>query len=144
MSDQDLNIPETQRLPFRAQATPATSSLERKTEIHVMPTKVPTNFDDLSVEELKLHQEEIQRKLLEKEQAEKKGVIKQITDVVHTYGITIEELIEALGGHKPKRKGVKAEIKFRDPETGDTWSGRGKEPTWMKGRKREQFLIKDE
>ncbi|WP_157047486.1 H-NS family nucleoid-associated regulatory protein, partial [Burkholderia mallei] len=26
-------------------------------------------------------------------------------------------------------------------ETGATWSGRGREPGWIKGKKRERFLI---
>ncbi|WP_414144191.1 H-NS family nucleoid-associated regulatory protein [Burkholderia stagnalis] len=31
--------------------------------------------------------------------------------------------------------------KYRDPQTGATWSGRGREPLWITGRSREQFLI---
>jgi DNA-binding protein H-NS len=34
---------------------------------------------------------------------------------------------------KFKRKGTKAKAKYRDPATGTTWSGRGKEPHWIKG-----------
>ena len=29
---------------------------------------------------------------------------------------------------------------YRDPETGNTWSGRGKEPGWLKGH-RDEYLI---
>jgi len=28
-----------------------------------------------------------------------------------------------------------------DPKTGATWSGRGREPLWIKGKKRERFQI---
>lgn len=31
-----------------------------------------------------------------------------------------------------KRKGKKAPIKFRDPKTGDSWSGRGLTPVWLR------------
>lgn len=31
--------------------------------------------------------------------------------------------------------------KYRDPITGQTWSGRGKPPLWIAGKDREQFLI---
>jgi DNA-binding protein H-NS len=36
--------------------------------------------------------------------------------------------------HSPprKRKGKKAPIKFRDPETGNAWSGRGLTPVWLR------------
>jgi DNA-binding protein H-NS len=43
-------------------------------------------------------------------------------------------------------KGTKVAAKYRHPETGQTWSGRGILPKWMteeiaKGRKREDFAI---
>jgi len=31
-----------------------------------------------------------------------------------------------------KRKGKKAPIKFRDPKTGNSWSGRGLTPVWLR------------
>jgi DNA-binding protein H-NS len=31
--------------------------------------------------------------------------------------------------------------KYRDPDSGATWSGRGKSPTWIAGKDRTQFLI---
>jgi DNA-binding protein H-NS len=31
-----------------------------------------------------------------------------------------------------KRKGKKAPAKFRDPETGNSWSGRGLTPVWLR------------
>src|SRR6185312_9651482 len=41
--------------------------------------------DDLSVEDLKRQQEELNRKIAEKQEAEKKAVIDQIVNVVNTY-----------------------------------------------------------
>lgn len=101
------------------------------------------NLDELSVEELQARQDALDRKIQEKKAAERRAVIDQIVTVVHTYNIPIEELVEALGGLKIKRKGQKAIQKYRDPATGATWSGRGKEPVWIRGKKRDKFLIKD-
>ena len=36
------------------------------------------------------------------------------------------------GKSSKKRKGKKAPIKFRDPETGNAWSGRGLTPVWLR------------
>ena len=36
----------------------------------------------------------------------------------------------------------KAKTKYRNPETGAEWSGRGIAPVWIRGLDREQFLIK--
>jgi len=97
-----------------------------------------------SVEELQRKKEELDRQIAERLKAEKQAVIEQILDVAQQYQVTIEDLIDAFGGFKPKRKGVKATPKYRDPATGVTWSGRGKEPTWMRGRDRDDFLIKED
>ncbi|WP_292137488.1 H-NS histone family protein [Mesorhizobium sp.] len=101
----------------------------------------PDNLDDMSVEQLKQQQEEIDRKIKERQQQEKQAVIDQIVNVVNTYNIPIEELVDALGGMKIKRKGVKAKPKYQGPN-GEIWSGRGKEPAWIRGKKRDPFLIK--
>jgi DNA-binding protein H-NS len=99
--------------------------------------------DDPSVEELRQQQAELEQKIRKKREAEKKAVIEQIVNVVHTYDIPIDELVDALGGLKIKRKGVKATQKYLDPVTGVTWSGRGKEPSWIRGKDRKKFLIPD-
>ena len=43
--------------------------------------------------------------------------------------------------------GKNAETKYRDPKTGETWTGRGRPAGWLQahldaGRKKEDFLIK--
>lgn len=35
----------------------------------------------------------------------------------------------------------KPEPKYMNPETGQTWSGRGKTPTWLQGRRKSRFAI---
>jgi DNA-binding protein H-NS len=89
---------------------------------------------EMTIEQLKAQQAEIDRKIQEKQQVEKQTVINQITQVVKDYNIPIEELVESLGGMKLRRKGTKAKAKYRDPVSGATWSGRGKEPAWIKGQ----------
>ncbi|MGI4985225.1 MAG: H-NS family nucleoid-associated regulatory protein [Janthinobacterium lividum] len=39
-----------------------------------------------------------------------------------------------------KQRGTVAP-KYRDPESGKTWSGRGKPPLWIAGQDRERFAI---
>ena len=55
-----------------------------------------------------------------------------------------------LAGQKPEQgqsrkvrrgTGDKVAAKFRNPESGQTWSGRGREPAWIKGKNREEFKI---
>jgi len=50
-------------------------------------------------------------------------------------------------GRKPRSDaGAKAVAKFRNPDTGETWSGRGRTPRWLaakeaEGRRREEFAV---
>jgi len=101
----------------------------------------PSTGSGKSVEELTAEREKLDAEIKAKQDAEKASVIAQIKTVVETYSIPVEELVEALGGLKSKRKGVKAKPKYKDPATGVIWSGRGKEPAWIKGKDRDQFLI---
>ena len=154
MSDQEQEVPSTTRRLVFTQAAevigeddgirqaPDTQApgVNEVAAMSAKPTET-TSIDEMSVEELRRHQEEIDKKIQEKREAEKKAVIDQIVNVVNTYNIPIEELVDALGGLKIKRKGVPAVQKYQDPVTGATWSGRGKEPIWIRGKKREQFLI---
>lgn len=98
---------------------------------------------------------------------EKKPVLAAIAKAVHHYEITLNELRDAVGviaksarvpGTKARgargRKGSdhplsgrKVAAKYKHPKTGQTWSGRGSTPVWIReaeaaGTKRESFLIR--
>jgi len=84
-------------------------------------------------------------------------VRKSITLLAKKQGYTLAELFggAAAGGRKPaaaskprksRTKGSKVAPKYRHPETGATWTGRGIPPKWLaaelaQGRTREEFLI---
>jgi DNA-binding protein H-NS len=72
---------------------------------------------------------------------EKPRIIAQMKVQITTYGITADEL----GLVNVKKRGPAVQ-KYRDPQTGETWSGRGRVPRWVldaesAGRKREEFVI---
>ena len=61
--------------------------------------------------------------------------------MVEQYGLTAEDIFGR--GRRATRQATAAPgaPKYRDPESGSTWSGRGKPPGWIRGKDREQFLI---
>lgn len=61
--------------------------------------------------------------------------LKQIHAWIDEFGFTAQQLIpwQASKKHIP--------AKYLNPKTGDTWTGRGKPPSWIQGKEREQFLI---
>ncbi len=59
------------------------------------------------------------------------------------HGLTVTDLSEgrASGKSTGKGKGQTVAPKYRDPETGKTWTGRGVAPKWIAGKDREAFVI---
>lgn len=92
---------------------------------------------------------------------QKKPVLASILRSMRDYDVSIDELAVALQRHTtPARKtrgrpaasesGAKVRHpvapKYRHPDTGETWSGRGKKPRWLvaaesSGSPRDSFLI---
>jgi DNA-binding protein H-NS len=79
--------------------------------------------------------------------AREKEIAQAIADIkqkVAEYDLTAEEL-GFTTERKPARKTAKAVsasvAKYRNPKTGETWSGRGRSPAWLAGKNRERFLI---
>ncbi len=67
------------------------------------------------------------------------SAVQQIKGLIATYGLTQDDIFP-----QAKAKSTRASIdpKYRDPETGQTWTGRGKPPAWIKDKDRSQFEIK--
>jgi len=89
----------------------------------------------------------------------RKPVVASIIRSMREYNITPEEIAAAFGkpartpaavrkGAAPAAPRAKRAVapKYRHPDTGETWSGRGKAPRWLtaaeaEGAKRDSFLI---
>jgi len=65
----------------------------------------------------------------------------KISEIMKEFGLGIADL-----GGIVKTKSSKARepvaIKYKDPATGDTWTGRGRAPRWLAGKDKNDFLIK--
>lgn len=71
------------------------------------------------------------------------GVVAQIKAKMTEFGLTIADLA---GGGRGVRKGAVVAPKYRNPATGETWTGRGKQPRWLSseisaGKTLESFLL---
>lgn len=81
----------------------------------------------------------------------KKPALRQIAKLMKKNDITLDDLRSVASGRGTrgvsKLKGRKAKPLYRNPKTGETWSGRGRAARWIvaaekAGRKRTEFLIK--
>lgn len=92
----------------------------------------------------------LKRKMRTLHSRQRRPVITSIIRSMLEYEITPEEIAQAY--ERRNKRGTarsNAPARFKNPETGDTWSGRGRPPRWIvdaeaKGQHRDQFLIKDE
>ncbi|AOK31687.1 DNA-binding protein [Burkholderia singularis] len=72
--------------------------------------------------------------------AELPEVIVELRRLIDTYGLTQKDLFPPRLG-RPRKADTEPKPRYRDPETGSTWTGRGRAPAWILGRDREQFRI---
>lgn len=106
--------------------------------------------------------ERLQKQAQTLQNKSRKPVINSIIRSMKEYNITTDEIVAAFGkksngaAKSPATKAPKAAkepsvkkpvaIKYRHPQSGATWTGRGKAPLWVveaekNGQPRQQFLI---
>ncbi|BBO60430.1 H-NS family nucleoid-associated regulatory protein [Mycoavidus sp. B2-EB] len=90
---------------------------------------------------LQLQIQQLQAQAQEVRKKELASVIAEIKQKIIDYGLSLSDL--GLTKTKPSRAGAKAPQppKYKNPRTGQTWSGRGKPPHWIAGKSKEKFLI---
>lgn len=87
--------------------------------------------------ELDRLQAELEKQIAETLRNERASVINQIKSLMAEHGITAADLASGKPGRPPKigiaEPGTtrKVAAKYRDPDTGETWSGRGLKPKWL-------------
>jgi len=65
-----------------------------------------------------------------------------VRTLVADFGLTAEDIFQAPRARSSSAaKGGKVAAKYRNPATGETWTGRGKAPKWIQDQDRAQFLI---
>lgn len=71
---------------------------------------------------------------------EMSAAVTQARELVATYGLTEADVFP--GGRKASSaKGSTVAPKYRNPATGETWTGRGKAPKWIRDEDRAKFAI---
>ncbi len=93
--------------------------------------------------ELKAQAEALLKQAEAARRAEIAAVVAEIQAKMKEYGITLADL---KGGAKKTKAHAAVVAKYRNPASGDSWSGRGRAPKWLvdemaKGRSKDEFLI---
>ncbi|WP_250534943.1 H-NS histone family protein [Caballeronia sp. AZ10_KS36] len=91
------------------------------------------------VAELMAQRESLEKELAEARRKEERLALIEIVQKMRQYGISLNELMGRKAG--AQHSAPDAAIKYRDPESGATWSGRGRAPQWIAGKDRDAFLV---
>jgi DNA-binding protein H-NS len=87
----------------------------------------------------------LDKQIAEAQQAERGEAIAQIKSLMAEHGLTAADL-SGRATKAGKSSGGKVAVKYRDKATGETWSGRGLQPRWLKaalagGKKIADFAV---
>jgi DNA-binding protein H-NS len=66
---------------------------------------------------------------------------KQVLELMQAHGLRVEDLASPKKATPAAKTGT-VKAKYRDPDSGQTWTGRGRAPRWLNNRNKDEFLIK--
>lgn len=103
-----------------------------------------------SLQELLAQRAEIEKKIADAQREERATAIAEIKRLMAEFGLTAADIAGRTPSARPASPGPKAggkvAPKYRNGATGETWTGRGLQPKWLKaalasGAKLEDFTI---
>ena len=102
-----------------------------------------------TLQELMAQREALERQIEQTKKHERGEAIEKVKAMMAEYGLTVADLGSRPAASKPKKGksgGNKVAAKYRNASTGETWSGRGLQPRWLKaalasGRKLADFAV---
>jgi len=97
-----------------------------------------------SLTELLAQKAALEQQIAQTQREERQKAIAQIKALMAEYGLSAADL--SARPAKKAHKGGKVAAKFRNKATGETWSGRGLQPRWLKaalaaGKKLSDFAV---
>lgn len=95
-----------------------------------------------SYKELLKQRQELEQQIQEARKRELSDAVGKVRNLIAEYGLTADDVFpSARGRGNASATGTKVAPKYRDPATGQTWTGRGKPPKWIQNQDREKFVI---
>jgi DNA-binding protein H-NS len=99
-----------------------------------------------TLQELLSRKEALEREIEQTKQQERSAAIAKVRALMAEFGLSVADLSAKSAGKSAGKVGAKVAPKYRNQATGETWSGRGLQPKWLKaaiatGRKAEDFAL---
>ena len=97
----------------------------------------PASLDGLSLAQLEAMRAQMDAALKRMERDERSDALVQIHALIAQFNFLPFEVFP----RKTDAPKAKVPAKYYDPDSGQSWSGRGKPPRWIEGKDRTPFLI---
>ena len=99
-----------------------------------------------SLQELLEQKEALDREIERTKKQERTDAIEKVRTLMAQYGLTVSDLAVKSTPKGKNKTGRKVAAKYRNTATGETWSGRGLQPKWLKaalasGKKLGDFTV---
>lgn len=99
-----------------------------------------------SLQELLAQREALEKEIESTRRQARSEAVAKVRALMAEHGLTMADLSVKPASKTAARAGAKVAVKYRDATTGDTWSGRGLQPRWLRaalasGRKIGDFLV---
>ena len=91
--------------------------------------------------ELLAQREALDGQIDQARQSELSEAVSKVMQLVEEYGLTQADIF---GSSKKGRTQIavrKVAAKYRNPQTNETWTGRGRQPKWIQGKDVKDFVI---
>jgi DNA-binding protein H-NS len=98
-----------------------------------------------SISDLLAQKAALEKQIADAQREQRTEAIAQIKGLMAEYGLTLAD-IGSRASAAPRRASGKVAAKYRNSATGETWSGRGLQPNWLKaaiaaGRSLSDFAV---
>ena len=99
-----------------------------------------------SYKELLAQRASLEQKIAQARQQEIDGAVSAIRELIAEFDLSAEQIFPGERkrgriGDQMQRETKTVAAKYRDSATGQTWTGRGKAPLWIRDKNRDEFLI---
>jgi DNA-binding protein H-NS len=102
-----------------------------------------------TLQELLAQKAALDKQIAETQRQERADAIAKVKALMAEYGLTAADIVGKTNSTPrpaPATSGRKVAPKYRNPDTGETWTGRGLQPNWLKsalssGKKLSDFAL---
>ncbi len=91
--------------------------------------------------ELLAQREALDSQIDKARQSELSDAVSRVKQLIDEFGLTQADIFGGSRKGRTPTAGRKVAAKYRNPETNETWTGRGRQPKWIQGKDVKDFAI---